>query len=89
MAQLTEDQLQFGDALTALVASVRDQLEDEDPGEVDWDDVLETLASAPQAIQAIVLLLDKQETDVEIGMLVYGGAVAFLNDHIDEIQGDS
>lgn len=87
-AQLTQAQLDVAETADLIYELVQEQLNDEDPGEIDWDDIATIALSSPQLIpriQGLIAAIGQSGGGVHIAALLAGAGAAFLNDNVDEL----
>ncbi len=87
-AQVTETQMVVAEAADLIYELVKAQLEDEDPGEIDWDDILEIALGSTMLlprIQQLIQAIGSSGGGIKLGVLLAGAGAAFLNDNIDEV----
>lgn len=87
-AQLTPAQLEVAETADMIYELIRGELEDEDPGEIDWDDLATIALSSPMLIpriQALITAIGQSGGGLNIGILLTGAGAAFLNDNADEL----
>lgn len=86
-AASTPEQLDLAQAADQLYEMVQDQLHDEDPGVIDFDDVFQMLIGAPEsvvALQTIIQAVANSGGGLRLGALLAGAGSAFLNDNLEE-----
>lgn len=87
-AKLTTDQLELADVVYSIQAIIRAELEDEDPGAIDWDDIITIALQFPiivPKINRLIAIIGLSGGALELGTLFAGAGAATMNHIVSEL----
>lgn len=86
--KLTPAQLELADVVYSIQGLIRAELEDEDPGEIDWDDIITIALQFPSIVPKInrlIAMIGQTDGALELGTLFAGAGAGTLNHIIADL----